>query len=166
VEIVRKGETKTSGGKRILLATDGSQSSQQAARSVASRPWPTGTEVRVLSVVELNLPMALALLEPPFVDAGRTEPIRAEAMQRAQNAIAAALEILANGGLKISDTVSVRTEGPKHIILDEASAWNADLIVVGSHGRTGLDRFMLGSVSEAVATHAHCSVEVVRIKSS
>lgn len=52
--------------------------------------------------------------------------------------------------------------GPKNVILDEAANWHADLIVVGSHGRRGLDRFLLGSVSETVAIYAHCSVEVLR----
>jgi nucleotide-binding universal stress UspA family protein len=51
---------------------------------------------------------------------------------------------------------------PCGVILDTAKKWGADLIVLGSHGRRGLDRFLLGSVSEAVAIHAACSVQVVR----
>jgi nucleotide-binding universal stress UspA family protein len=51
---------------------------------------------------------------------------------------------------------------PRAFILDEAKAWGADLIVLGSHGRHGLDRLLMGSVSESVALYAHCSVEVVR----
>jgi nucleotide-binding universal stress UspA family protein len=50
------------------------------------------------------------------------------------------------------------------VILDEAERWDADLIVLGSHGYNGWQRFLLGSVSHAVATHAHCSVEIVRQK--
>ena len=50
----------------------------------------------------------------------------------------------------------------QELILNEASAWGADLIVVGSHGRQGASRFLLGSVSEPVAFHANCSVEIVR----
>jgi nucleotide-binding universal stress UspA family protein len=49
------------------------------------------------------------------------------------------------------------------VILDTAAKWHADLIVIGSHGRKGLDRFLLGSVSEAVARHAPCSVQIVRV---
>ena len=51
-------------------------------------------------------------------------------------------------------------------ILDASAQWHADLIVVGSHGRKGLDRFLLGSVSEFVARHAPCSVEIVRMPSN
>ena len=51
---------------------------------------------------------------------------------------------------------------PRKVILDEAKDWGADLIVLGSHGYRSLERLMLGSVSESVATHAHCSVEVIR----
>lgn len=53
---------------------------------------------------------------------------------------------------------------PEEAILDEAEKWDADLIVVGSHGFKGLDRFLLGSVSHDVAIHAPCSVEIVRSK--
>jgi len=51
---------------------------------------------------------------------------------------------------------------PRTVILDEAESWDADLIVVGSHGYRAWERFLLGSVSQAVVSHAKCSVEVVR----
>jgi nucleotide-binding universal stress UspA family protein len=64
------------------------------------------------------------------------------------------------------DRLRVSTEivrgHPKHAIIDEAEAWDADLIVVGSHGYRGLTKLWLGSVSQAVASHAKCSVEIVR----
>ena len=50
------------------------------------------------------------------------------------------------------------------MILEEAREWGADLIVVGSHGRRGLERFLLGSVADSIAIHAECSVEVIRQK--
>jgi nucleotide-binding universal stress UspA family protein len=57
---------------------------------------------------------------------------------------------------------AVLSGNTKDVILEEAQEWAADLIVVGSHGRRGFKRFLLGSVSEAVAMKAHCSVVVVR----
>ena len=163
VEVVRSpGAEKTSRlGMRVLLATDGSDFSVIAACSVAQRPWPAGTEIRILSVVDLVVPM----LQPPdplLPHSAAMEKLRSEAMRRAQGAIAAAEQILADAGLRTSTAVSVLLASPKSIIPDEAAHWGADLIVVGSHGRRGISRFMLGSVSEAVAAHAHCSVEVIR----
>jgi nucleotide-binding universal stress UspA family protein len=52
------------------------------------------------------------------------------------------------------------------VILDEAESWGADLIVVGSHGYRAWERFLLGSVSQSVVSHAKCSVEVVRCKTA
>ncbi|MFY9574809.1 MAG: universal stress protein [Blastocatellia bacterium] len=49
-------------------------------------------------------------------------------------------------------------------MIDESNAWDADLIVVGSHGYRGLTKLWLGSVSQAVAAHAKCSVEIVRTR--
>ncbi|MBI4469836.1 MAG: universal stress protein, partial [Acidobacteria bacterium] len=57
---------------------------------------------------------------------------------------------------------SVLEGHPKHVIAEEAEKWGADLIIMGSHGYRGLKRLWLGSVSHAVAAHAHCSVEIVR----
>ena len=69
-------------------------------------------------------------------------------------------QVLTSAGLKA--TTVVLSGNPKEVILEEAKKWNADLIVVGSHGRRGFKRFLLGSVSEAIAINAHCSVVVVR----
>jgi nucleotide-binding universal stress UspA family protein len=49
---------------------------------------------------------------------------------------------------------------PRTVILEEAESWGADLIVLGSHGYRAWERFLLGSVSQAVVSHAKCSVEV------
>jgi nucleotide-binding universal stress UspA family protein len=168
VEVVRSGVRAqgSSGGKKVLLATDGSECSELAARSLADFVFPAGTEVRILSAVELVLPGARAFFEPPFVDSESMEALRAEAMQRAQDAIAAATKILsstgASTGLTVSESISVLVESPRTVILDEAARWGADLVVLGSHGRRGVGRFLLGSVSEAVALHAACSVAVIR----
>ncbi|MGH7484788.1 MAG: universal stress protein [bacterium] len=145
-------------GLRILLATDGSPSSLDAAKAVAARSWPAGTEVRVLNVLE----MAVPLLETPYFDQSAMEAYRAAAMKNSQDAIAAAEEILTAAGLATSETLSVLLESPKETILNETTEWGADLIVVGSHGHSAISAFLLGSVSEAVAIHAPCSVLVVR----
>lgn len=143
---------------KILLATDGSDCSKAAARSVAERPWPQSTSFRILSVVEPSAP----LFRPPYLSPERMEELRGKDMQRAQEAVSAAETILFEAGIQASSTVAVPAATPKELILSEAAEWGADLIVVGSHGRRGVSRFLLGSVSEAVALHAQCSVEVIR----
>jgi nucleotide-binding universal stress UspA family protein len=162
VETVRIREGKLPGVHKILLATDGSAFSERAARSIAERPWPAGTEIEVLSVVELHLGTTQALFEPPFADNDQLELQRAQSMKRAEEAVASAVEILSKAFPKVEESVSVLLDGPKSVIINEADRWGADLIVVGSHGHRGIERFLMGSVSEGVALHAHCSVEVIR----
>lgn len=163
VEIMRPSEWRKDddAGKRILLATDGSEASAEAARSVASRPWPAGTQVCILSSVELSI-STLQAFEPPVVHSEAVEEMRADALLRAQGAIRRAHEILAGADVSVSESLSVLLEKPAKVILDEARQRGADLIVMGSHGRRGWNRLWLGSVSEAVAMHAKCCVEVVR----
>jgi nucleotide-binding universal stress UspA family protein len=126
-------------GRRVVLATDGSETSAAAARALAGRPWPEGSEFRVVSVEE-----------PWTIKSSKLEP---------QEAVTSAEQVLASAELKA--TGAVFSGNAKEVILEEARKWNADLIVVGSHGRRGFRRFLLGSVSEAVAMNAHCSVVVV-----
>ncbi|MDX1981435.1 MAG: universal stress protein [Bryobacteraceae bacterium] len=161
VEVVR-APVPAGAGYRVLLAVDGSEGSARAAKAIASLPWPPETEVRVLSAVELQLGFFRAAFEIPALDPSHLEPQREQAMQRSQQAVRGALEVLEEAGLKTSESISVLSEPPKQIIVEEAAEWNAGLIVLGSHGRRGVDRLLLGSTSEAVAAHAGCSVRVVR----
>ena len=135
---------------KILIGVDDSSFSRVAVEEVARRLWAPGTAVKILSVVE-----------SPYDPDGREA--RAENPYKiARAAIDGATELLRLSGNSFEITEDIAEGSPKRVILDEAEAWGADLIVVGSHGRRGLDRFVLGSVSQAVALHAHCSVEIVR----
>jgi nucleotide-binding universal stress UspA family protein len=81
--------------------------------------------------------------------------------QQAGEALERATEKLrAGGALQVS--TEVLTGSPKRRIVEEAEGWGADLIVVGSHGYKSWERMLLGSVSQVVAAHAACSVEIVR----
>jgi nucleotide-binding universal stress UspA family protein len=65
-------------------------------------------------------------------------------------------------GLKIES--AVREGDARSLVVDEARKWSADLIVLGSHGYSGIKRLLLGSVASSVVSHAPCSVEIVRRK--
>ena len=167
VEIVRSGAAgspASSHSMKIVLATDGSEFSTAAVTSVANRPWPTGSEIRILSVEELpnfeNQMMAspLSAIYPPSL----LEELMENARHHAKEAVETARKILLTGSVKVLDNKPAPIGDPRVLILDSAKEWGADLIVLGSHGRRGLDRMLMGSVSEAVAMHAHCSVEVIR----
>jgi nucleotide-binding universal stress UspA family protein len=159
VEIVRS--RSSAGAMKILLATDGSECSLEAVRSVVGRPWPAGTEIRTISVVELS-PAWFRVPYPAYFDPKAMEELRGAAMLRAQDAIAAAEQVLGDAGFPESGTVVIPCASPQQMILTQAAEWGADLIVLGSHGRRGASRLLLGSVSEQVAFHAGCSVEIVR----
>jgi nucleotide-binding universal stress UspA family protein len=162
VEIVRPpAPEKISSGKRamnILLATDGSEFSIEALRSIASRPWPEESEVKVISVPEI----IVVLGEFPYFRPQEIEDLNKSAVDHARQSTDAGIAILSKTGLKVSAEVPILRETPARSILSEAEKWRADLVVLGSHGRRGFDRLAMGSVSEVVALHAHCSVEVIR----
>jgi len=162
VEIVRPGPELPSDEMKILLATDGSECSAKAVYSVANRPWPANSQVRILSVVEL--PIVQTTPSPAYSEYPDTmfETAYKAARKRAESAVADALQTLRTTGLNICDCEATPEGEPRTEILDKAKTWGADLIVLGSHGRQGWDRLMMGSVAESVAFHAHCSVEVIR----
>jgi len=167
VEIVRAasgGPMPSSHPMRILLTTDGTDFSLAAAHSVVTRPWPAGTVFRILSAEELVVvesPMAASSLSAIY-PATLLEELMADAHSRAVSAAEGTRAIFKQAGVTALDEQMIPTGDPRAVILDAARAWPADLIVLGSHGRRGLDRFLMGSVAESVAIHAHCSVEVIR----
>jgi nucleotide-binding universal stress UspA family protein len=143
---------------RIILAIDDSQFSVDAVEEVAGMRWPPDTRIRVLSAVEpMTPPPAFEL----WYDAGGSlEQLQKQITRRSEEVTARAADSLRESGLK-AETV-VRPGDPRSVIVDEATQWPADLIVVGSHGYTGIKRFLLGSVAHSVVSHAPCSVLVVR----
>ncbi len=143
---------------KILLAIDDSNFSQAAVQSVVVRAWSPGTEVRVLNVVE---PPSLLLGREMTGNDPEFELVWKALREQAKALVMKATDVLRKSGLNV--TTSLEEGDPKSKIIDVAKEWHADLIVLGSHGRKGLSRFLMGSVSEAVVRHAHCSVEIVRI---
>ena len=145
---------------KILLAIDASPFSEAAVNEIAARPWPRTTIVRVLSVIQPYPPPATE-----FVLAGATlEDTRRQQTAGADAVTTRAAEAIRAAGLTAE--TAVREGDPRTMIIDEAEQWGADLIVVGSHGRTGVTRWLRGSVAQAVVAHARCSVEVVRTRTT
>jgi len=145
---------------RILLAIDDSTCSAAATEAVLTQFVPLHTQVTVLHADDWpnGMTPSMKLAEGP---AAARSALRLH--RRCRTTAAALLEDTADR-LRRSGFVAVaslRDGDPRQVIVDYARESGADLIVVGSHGKTGLDR-MLGSVSNSVARHAPCSVEIVR----
>jgi nucleotide-binding universal stress UspA family protein len=146
---------------KILLAVDGSTYSDAAVAGVVKRPWPANSELKVLSIIE---PFTPYMTEIWATSNEFWEELDKASREQANQAINRALEQLSkNASKSLSISTEIVKGNPKNAILDEAERWGADLIVLGSHGYTGFKRMLLGSVSQAVASHAHCSVEIVRM---
>jgi nucleotide-binding universal stress UspA family protein len=162
VEIVRTEREDRAGGgthgMRILLPTDGSEYAVLAANRVAERPWPEGSTFKALSCPEY--PVLIG--EYPYYAPEQLIELSKASEAHAKEAAEQAAAVLRNSGLAVKAEVTEPRDSPARTILSSADLWQSDLIVMGSHGRRGFDRLVLGSVSETVAMHAHCSVEVVR----
>jgi nucleotide-binding universal stress UspA family protein len=141
---------------KIVVAVEDSKFSRAALESLIQQIPPQNTEVRVLHVVEL-----ISITPPPQMDADYS-PELADELRDARKLTEKAAQTLRDAGFKVETAV---TKGDiREKIVDYASEWGADLIIVGSHGRRGIQRFLLGSVAESVARHAPCSVEIVRLR--
>ena len=162
VEIVRapRGDraSRDLDGMRVLLPTDGSEYAVLAANKVAERPWPEGSIFKVLACPEY--PVLIG--EHPYYAPEQLVELSKASEVHAKEAAEQAAAVLRNSGLEVKTEVTEPQDSPARTILSSAELWQSDLVVMGSHGRRGFDRLVMGSVSESVAMHAHCSVEVVR----
>lgn len=160
VRIARNRDEVVGSPARIVLGMDDTPDSLAALDSVAARSWPAGSAVRVVAAIE---PTDLPIGVPINYDVTQwVEEGTMQQRQRLERAATAAVEKLRGAGLAADAIVA---EGaPVRMILDEAKNLGADCIVLGARGHRFMERFLLGSVSAAVAARADCSVEIVRPK--
>lgn len=133
---------------KILLAIDSSECSEAAVRTVATRIRPPGAQVRLVHAIEPDA----------FLEQDEDRQTRAAQGERLLNGPA---RTLLSAGFDSVDTQVVEAEACAGI-LGVVAEWQPDLIVLGSHGRRGVEKLMLGSVAESVAHQASCSVLIVR----
>src|SRR5271157_4400167 len=142
---------------KILMGIDDSKFSGDVLQAVITQFRPEHIEVRVLHVLQPSAPA------PPQMAPGYAPELDDEKKPAHE-----LVERIANGllgaGFKVDTAVEVGDI--RETVIDSAAEWGADLIVVGSHGQRGIQRFLLGSVAEFVARHAKCSVEIVRTPAS
>ena len=159
VRIARGRVEEPNSPVRIIVGTDGSEASDAALRAVAARQWPPRSEIKVIMVDDPLAPDFLGKLIPPV--GKMIEEDRQEERVWVEKISKQSLDILRESGIKV--TCELREGDPKQELCKAAEEWNAGCIFVGSAGFSNrIERFVLGSISAAVAARAHCSVEVVR----
>ena len=149
---------------KILLATDGSEFSRQAIeKACAMLSGGDGNQIEIISVYE---PVAYTGTEPFAISAEYIQEMEKIGREQATKFASEAEEIIrgrfANSSVQV--TIKIVKGSAGRAIVEEAESWGADLIVVGSHGYGFWGRTFLGSTSDKVIHHAHCSVLVVRKK--
>src|SRR3954468_5845096 len=153
---------------RVLIGYDGSACARAAIADLARAGLPERAEAVVLAVADLPA-------QVPYGAAGELTPqalpprLLEEVQRQSAKAVAEARDSAAAGAARLESLFphwTVRSEAvadsPYWALLKEAERWPADLIVVGSHGRSALGRLMLGSGSQHVLGHAPCSVRIGR----
>jgi nucleotide-binding universal stress UspA family protein len=143
---------------KIMIAIDGSDDSQTAVQAVATRMWPSSTTFWIITVIDARIQTALAW---PSMKVNRW--VQAQD-QTSEEWVGRMLEHsaakLVEAGLKVE--TDIFDGDPKTVLLREAEDWKADCIFLGGRGLQHGERLVLGTTATAVATRAHCSVEIVR----
>jgi nucleotide-binding universal stress UspA family protein len=141
----------------ILIATDGSPRSIRAAQR-ASELMKTADAVTLLTVLTEVPGDDAGGIEGSVYSAEEQETMWNEEMAEARDELSRTAQVLANANV----TKRIEVGDVAQTVVRVAEDLGVDAIVVASHGRTGLERLFLGSVSEHIVRHAHCPVLVVR----
>jgi len=144
---------------RVIVGVDDSPCSQAAVEFVSRVSWPAETTVMIASSVDLPLSAFAMNYAAANMELGEWMD---ELTKHQQEVVSRDETVLRSAGLRVASCV---LQGdPRETLIEEAKRQQADLIVVGSHGRTGLDKLVMGSVASHVVNHAPCSVLVVKTK--
>jgi nucleotide-binding universal stress UspA family protein len=142
---------------RVVIGIDHSPHSDAAIAWVKRATWPAESKFWLVSAVPIEAGAYV------YAEAGGFSGL--ETMQQEQMTAHRELTGTAERDLRASGlTVETRVElgDPRELLVRTADAVGADLVVVGSHGRTGLPRLVMGSVASYVVSHAHCDVMVIK----
>jgi nucleotide-binding universal stress UspA family protein len=145
---------------RVLLGVDGSTPSTVAQHLIESIAWPASTTIRVVSVVVSPLGLFAAAAPGAYLSPDTLAEIEDARVAHAHRVVRAAEHALKERRLVVETAVRHGAAAPE--LLDDAIAWNADLLVVGSHGHGALAGLLLGSVSAELVDHAPCPILIAR----
>jgi len=154
----KKADDRWSRFPRLLLGFDGSPGAERAINAIAGRSWPKGTLVRVISIDGSGVVGSIGQLSAQW----RAAAVGAGFESKWAETLAEhAMQELDEAGM--CTELEVRTGDPQKALIEAADEWDADCIFVAPHcAGNSYERFLLGSVSAAVAAHANCTIEIMR----
>lgn len=147
---------------KVLLATDGSKTSAAASEALRNFALGDGDEVKIISIVDMAVPLAIDIYGGYLPDTTELEKAAKENAAKVLEETESKVKSFFPGReLRISTETLFGT--PESRIVETAEEMKCDLIVLGSRGHNAWERLLLGSVSDSVVHHAHCSVLIVRL---
>jgi len=147
--------------KRIAVAVDGSKTSGKALQEAIGLASETGARILLLHVCE-EIPV---MWEPGGMNMMPTQDIMQVIADAGKELLAKLEQQVAGRGLAVETRLTETLGGRAgSIISEEAKKWNTDLLVVGTHGRKGVDHILMGSVAEGVIRTATMPVLLIRGK--
>jgi len=146
---------------KILLATDGTKYAEAAAQMLAKINLTAGDEVKVISIVDAQVPLAIDVYGGYLPDTTELEKATKDNAEKVVEGTSKKVNAML-AGTNVAVTSDVLYGTAESRIIETAEEMHADLIVIGSHGYKAWERMLLGSVSNSVVHHAPCSVLVVR----
>jgi nucleotide-binding universal stress UspA family protein len=162
---VERGESPT---MNILIAYDGSRAADAGLVDLARAGMPPTGVARVLSIADavlpLSVPSRLVGAEPIPPDLMKEAPQAVEALQEAIATAREGAELLKKTLPGWEVTPVAQADAPAWGIIKEADAWQPDIVVVGSEGKSALGRFLLGSIAYKVLTEGRCNVRIARTR--
>jgi nucleotide-binding universal stress UspA family protein len=161
IHIARKRTADVTAPKRVILCLDESDQSGLLPKEVAARRWAPGTEFICVTAVPSTAQLMNENLDN-FYSVGQLEQARNQQIESAERSLNRTAKLLAVQIPDVKTSFEIVDGDPREAIVERADAWDAGLIMTGCKGKQLLDRLMIGSVSEAIATYANCSVEVVK----
>ncbi|MBX9723393.1 MAG: universal stress protein [Candidatus Obscuribacterales bacterium] len=146
--MLKKTTSREARAMKVLVCMDSSIYADEILNEIAHRPWPGDTQFKLVTAVEAT---------------GRWDYDQQNLNQAAQ--ILNQRVNLLKSRLKGHDLQGEVIEGGAHQKINEfATEWNADLVLIGSHGDTGIRKSSIGSVAASVVNDAPCSVEVIKLR--
>ena len=144
---------------KILVAADGTKQGDSAVEMLGNLRLGERDEVKVVSVVDMAVPLAIDIYGGYLPDTTELENVSRD---NATRVLEAAIKRSKEVATDVTTSGEVLFGSPESRIVETAEQFKADLIILGSHGYNRWERLLLGSVSDSVLHHAPCSVLIVR----